>query len=390
MTFDIALGLVTAGIAIFSVSLLLPLTRKKHYVMPLALFIFIQAVIALEPLVFHSFHNLEVYYIALSGIVWMLMMPSLWLYIKGLTATYAWQWQKKELHHCWLSLFALLVGAAILVLPNSSQVALFSNSGGEMTTGFEVTVAVLILILLLIWPIQSALYVYKIAGQLTRYRKDLKQVFTDERNRALYWVNAALAFLVMSWLWLLGGLFTSLLETEYDSSGSIAMLVNLIAVWLFSFWALTQKPAFIVLYKQLAQAPIAMQSSRVKYEKSAIGAAQAQRIAKKLDVALQDEQLYLNSELTLYGLAEHLHIPAHYISQTLNQTMNTSFFDWINCARVEQAKKQLVSSDSSVLDVAMAVGFNSRSAFYKAFKARTGTTPSVFRKQATHEIVDEP
>jgi AraC-like DNA-binding protein len=382
MTFDIALGLVTAGIAIFSVSLLLPLTRKKHYVMPLALFIFIQAVIALEPLVFHSFHNLEVYYIALSGIVWMLMMPSLWLYIKGLTATYAWQWQKKELHHCWLSLFALLVGAAILVLPNSS--------GGELTTGFEVTVAVLILILLLIWPIQSALYVYKIAGQLTRYRKDLKQVFTDERNRALYWVNAALAFLVMSWLWLLGGLFTSLLETEYDSSGSIAMLVNLIAVWLFSFWALTQKPAFIGLYKQLAQAPIAMQSSRVKYEKSAIGAAQAQRIAKKLDVALQDEQLYLNSELTLYGLAEHLHIPAHYISQTLNQTMNTSFFDWINCARVEQAKKQLVSSDSSVLDVAMAVGFNSRSAFYKAFKARTGTTPSVFRKQATHEIVDEP
>jgi len=79
-----------------------------------------------------------------------------------------------------------------------------------------------------------------------------------------------------------------------------------------------------------------------------------------------------------------LGVSANYVSQTLNQTMQTSFFEYVNNARVEAAKEKLLNNDGTVLEIAMAVGFNARSSFYKAFKASTGMTPGEYQK--THQI----
>lgn len=38
-------------------------------------------------------------------------------------------------------------------------------------------------------------------------------------------------------------------------------------------------------------------------------------------------------------------------------------------------------TEDSVLTIAMAVGFNARSTFYKAFKHSTGLTPAQYRAQ---------
>ncbi|WP_442792719.1 helix-turn-helix domain-containing protein [Pseudoalteromonas sp. T1lg23B] len=72
--------------------------------------------------------------------------------------------------------------------------------------------------------------------------------------------------------------------------------------------------------------------------------------------------------------------PSQYVSQTLSQVMQTSFFECINNARIEAAKEMLRAGQCSILEVAMSVGFNARSSFYKAFKSRTNMTPSEFQK----------
>jgi len=61
--------------------------------------------------------------------------------------------------------------------------------------------------------------------------------------------------------------------------------------------------------------------------------------------------------------------------------MDTTFFDYVARWRVEAAKQHLASNQASVLEIAIDVGFNSRSTFYKAFKRETGVTPSAFRAQ---------
>jgi AraC-like DNA-binding protein len=61
--------------------------------------------------------------------------------------------------------------------------------------------------------------------------------------------------------------------------------------------------------------------------------------------------------------------------------MNTNFYDYINQARVEAAKRALAASDASVLAIALEIGYNSRSAFYNAFKKHSGQTPSAYRAE---------
>lgn len=67
-------------------------------------------------------------------------------------------------------------------------------------------------------------------------------------------------------------------------------------------------------------------------------------------------------------------------SQTFARQIGLSFFDYVNAKRVEAAKVMLRQGGESVIDIAVAVGFNSRSAFYNAFKTAVGTTPAAYRR----------
>ncbi|WP_164881449.1 AraC family transcriptional regulator [Pseudoalteromonas sp. R3] len=126
----------------------------------------------------------------------------------------------------------------------------------------------------------------------------------------------------------------------------------------------------------------AERSTSAKYQHSALSDEQANRIARKIHNAVVTEKLYLEPDLTLYKLAEYLKVSANYVSQTLNQTLGQSFFDYVNKARIDAATELLRANDKTVLDIAMAVGFNARSSFYKAFKTHTGMTPGEYKKGA--------
>ena len=96
---------------------------------------------------------------------------------------------------------------------------------------------------------------------------------------------------------------------------------------------------------------------------------------------MTSENLYLDANLSLPKLAKHIHTSPNYISQTLNETLATNFFDYVNHKRIVAAQKLLLESELTVLDIAMQVGFNSKSAFYSAFKKHTQLTPSSYKKQ---------
>ncbi|MBL4544564.1 MAG: helix-turn-helix transcriptional regulator [Oceanicaulis sp.] len=69
------------------------------------------------------------------------------------------------------------------------------------------------------------------------------------------------------------------------------------------------------------------------------------------------------------------------MSQTLNGHLGTTFFDYVARWRVQAAQPLLLAQEASVLTIALEVGFNSRSTFYKAFKRETGLTPKDYQKQ---------
>jgi len=90
------------------------------------------------------------------------------------------------------------------------------------------------------------------------------------------------------------------------------------------------------------------------------------------------------SDLSLSTLASQTNIPSHYLSQVINEKMKCSFLDFVNGYRVNEAKRMLKDDkyeNHTIIALAYEAGFNSKSAFYSAFKKHTGLTPSAFKKQ---------
>ena len=121
-----------------------------------------------------------------------------------------------------------------------------------------------------------------------------------------------------------------------------------------------------------------------KYAKSGLNAERMEQYVLRLKSLMDDEKLYLEPDLTLPALAERVDCSVNHLSQVVNSGFSMSFFDFLNSYRVQEAK--IILSDSgdqpkSILDVSFAVGFNSNSAFYAAFKKATGVTPAQFRRR---------
>ena len=119
-----------------------------------------------------------------------------------------------------------------------------------------------------------------------------------------------------------------------------------------------------------------------KYGRSALDAPARSRIQRKLQEAMEGQLLYRDSQLSLGSLCRHLGESPHYVSQVINQDLATTFHDLINRHRIEEAKAILVSHPArTILEIALEIGFNSKSTFNSAFRQHAGTTPSEFRQR---------
>lgn len=121
-----------------------------------------------------------------------------------------------------------------------------------------------------------------------------------------------------------------------------------------------------------------------KYKHSGLDDEDLKRIAGQLESVMTSNKPYLENNLTLPTLAKMLDLSPNYLSQTLNGYFNVNFFDFINGYRIDAAKRQLSEGDPKkyiILGLALDSGFNSKSAFYTAFKKHTGLTPTQFRKE---------
>ncbi|HTQ99101.1 MAG TPA: helix-turn-helix domain-containing protein [Candidatus Acidoferrum sp.] len=116
----------------------------------------------------------------------------------------------------------------------------------------------------------------------------------------------------------------------------------------------------------------------VKYEKTALPAEQRQQCLQRLQTHMTRQRPYLDCNLRLSVLADQLGLPAHQLSQVINQELQLNFFEFINGYRVEAAKTLLraTPASGSMLEIALQAGFNSKASFNRIFKQQTGLTPT--------------
>jgi len=119
-----------------------------------------------------------------------------------------------------------------------------------------------------------------------------------------------------------------------------------------------------------------------KYEKSGLGPQQAEAYKANLQILMEVDKLYLSWDLTLPVLAKAMDCTVNHLSQVINGSMGTSFYELVNSYRIAEAKNLLLQESggrSFVLSIANKVGFNSNSAFYAAFRKDCQQTPLQYR-----------
>ncbi|WP_297817994.1 helix-turn-helix domain-containing protein [uncultured Paraglaciecola sp.] len=106
-------------------------------------------------------------------------------------------------------------------------------------------------------------------------------------------------------------------------------------------------------------------------------------MAAEVDASIRKNKTYMDPEITLDTLAESLVITPRDLSMLINRHFGVNFYEFINRYRIEEAKHMLVSEKfkkTTITDIYLAVGFNSKSVFYTFFKKFEGVTPSKFRE----------
>lgn len=168
------------------------------------------------------------------------------------------------------------------------------------------------------------------------------------------------------------------------------------AVWLWMTIAallLTAAALLIILYRKrrptetigMGAAPITETAETGEEEEEAEESDKTNtgtELMSQISQLMEQEQLYLDSDLKLADLATRLHTNRNAVSACINSQRGYSFSQFISNYRVEHAKQLLRQHpDMKMTEVWMQSGFTTESSFFRAFKAATGLTPTEWKAE---------
>ena len=102
---------------------------------------------------------------------------------------------------------------------------------------------------------------------------------------------------------------------------------------------------------------------------------------------LEDNYMF---DLSLDSVGEILHISPAYLSAQFKKYQKMNFLDCLTELRINAAKELLADPFRSSAEVASMVGYEDASYFARAFKKRTGMTPTQYRRQAGQKAKPDP
>lgn len=98
---------------------------------------------------------------------------------------------------------------------------------------------------------------------------------------------------------------------------------------------------------------------------------------------LQYLHMHIESSFSLEDLARDLNISTGYASDCFKRHTRITVMAYAKKIKIERAKMLLSSTDMSILDMGLLLGFYDQSHFSRTFKAQTGMSPTEFRNKKT-------
>ncbi len=197
------------------------------------------------------------------------------------------------------------------------------------------------------------------------YSSNLKRILIN-LSKILIVIFAAICFLPLFWFY---GV----------SSVEDTVLFAILSVLYFMIFA----PAFDIY----AFVAAGNEFAKAQYSRSHLSSVDLDDLGRRLESIMRDEKIFCDEDLTLKRLADNLEVTSHQLSEFLNVKIGKSFKTFVNSYRVREALSLIESGKNrNILNIAFSSGFNSKTAFYKAFTEETGFTPTEYRKNYAKSV----
>lgn len=142
-------------------------------------------------------------------------------------------------------------------------------------------------------------------------------------------------------------------------------------------------PAFNKLISSIIAESYNHEASR-KYKKPLFSHQELENYKERLKSLMEQDELFLDAQLSLRSLAEYMNLPANHMSQLLNEGFQQNFSNYVNTYRLENFKVKLQDAHFShltLLALAYDSGFSSKTVFNTFFKSKLGMTPKAYWNQ---------
>ena len=334
------------------------------------------------PLVFTFAPSTYGFYLPAVLVLLLVLPPAVFFYVTAKTT------ELRPTTIRWPDIVLPVAGGIVMIgywlQPAEAKTAMFI--AGDLPTGIVPSTLVLsTFVLIFFWVVSSCIYLIATLKRLRAYRTTLRSLYSNLDDRELRWLDWFIVSLVALWI-------VTAVSFVADNIGFSQILVEELLYGLTACLLLfVMAFASIVPPEPVAEDPtIPNDPSEPKYARSALTEDHAKQLATRIRSAMTQDALYLDPNLSLQKLSRHVGALPNQISQTLNEQIGSTFFDYIAHHRIEAAKPLIAEGVASTLTVSLDVGFNSRSTFYKAFKRETGMTPKAYRDEAVRPNPTSP
>lgn len=288
-----------------------------------------------------------------------------YVYVRVLTTGRG--WAARDLVHLAVFAFVLAsVGRVFLLGPEETAAAFaqFQQGNGQwLPAWFD-----LLLFGYAISCIVAALV------RVQRYRQRLRERRSDADRQSLRWISIMALCQLVIWGIAVAHSLVRVPQVDYY------LIYGAVAAWVcvVGYFSLGQPPVVELAAGPLA--PLAADDSLVKGNDPRFD-----DVETRLSQLMNEEQLYREPALTIGQLAKRSGYPEYLVSAVINRRLGGNFWDYINRQRIDAASGCLADPEDgrTILDIAYACGFTSKSTFNAAFKRQLDETPSGYRRRQT-------
>ncbi|MGH8074039.1 MAG: helix-turn-helix domain-containing protein [Lysobacter sp.] len=223
-------------------------------------------------------------------------------------------------------------------------------------------------------------YVAAALMRIARFRRELRARRADVDRQSLQWLGAMAVSQALIWC------IAALHEIANIPFVDFYLIYGAVALWVFvtGWFSLAQPPVPAQSHVMTEHPPVARSGADASGE--ADDDARFPEVEARLAQLMAGEHLYREPALTIGQLARRSGYPEYLASAVINRRLGGTFWDYVNRLRIDAVREHLADPGDTrtILDIAYACGFTSKSTFNAAFKRQLGETPSGYRRRHAH------